>query len=112
MGTNSAYIEISRTSQYVNKIRSYEVIVDDIERGTIQDGGTMKIELEPGEHEIRLKIDWCGSNRLAFRLQDNEVRKFRCGSPIKGWRYLSPFMMPYSIFFNKDKYLYIEAIDG
>ncbi|WIL34366.1 hypothetical protein QPZ67_12530 [Bacillus stercoris] len=50
------YIEMSRTSQYINKMREYSVLIDGAEMGTIKDGGRLRIDLLPGEHVIQVKI--------------------------------------------------------
>ena len=105
------YIEVYRTAQYVNKLRDFVVIIDDFQAGRLEDGGKLRIEVTPGEHEIYLKIDWCRSNKIHFSLSENEHLKFKCGCPISGWNLLNPFIMPYYIFFNKNKYLYIKRTD-
>lgn len=85
-------------------------MIDDFAIGKIEDGGKLRIELTPGEHEIYLKIDWCRSNKLRFRIEENEHLIFHCGCSIRGWKYLNPFIMPYYIFFKKNKYLYIDQL--
>ncbi len=86
-------------------------MINDFEKGTIEDGGALKIELEPGKYEVYLKIDWCRSNKLKIIIKENEIIKLKCGSPIEGLNYLNPFIMPYYIFFNRDKYLYVKKYD-
>ncbi|GAB6988719.1 hypothetical protein JCM16418A_07690 [Paenibacillus pini] len=54
---SKTYIEIIRTSQYTNLLRNFEVIIDDSHMGKIEDGGKLRIEVTPGEHEVYLKID-------------------------------------------------------
>lgn len=92
-------------------LRNFEVIIDDFHMGKIEDGGKLRIEVTPGEHEVYLKIDWCRSNKLRISLNENEHIVFNCGCPIRGWNLLNLFIMPYYIFFNKNKYLYINRID-
>ena len=41
--------------------RSYVVTVDGREVGKLRSGGKETFNLEPGLHEVRMKIDWCGS---------------------------------------------------
>ncbi|MFB6499311.1 hypothetical protein [Bacillus haynesii] len=59
--SKETYIEIRRTSQFMNKMRKFSVLIDGVEAGKIKDGGRLRIDLEPGEHEIQVKIDWCVS---------------------------------------------------
>jgi len=105
------YIEIARTSQYVNKLRNFIVMIDDYEMSKIEDGGKLRIEVTPGEHEIYLKNDWCRSNKLRFLIEESEHILFYCGCPIRGWKYLNPFIMPFYIFLKRDNYLYINRLE-
>ncbi|MEC1403213.1 hypothetical protein [Bacillus subtilis] len=99
------YIEMSRTSQYINKLRGYSVLIDGAEMGTIRDGGRLRIDLPPGEHVIQVKIAWCTSPTLRFTLAEGEVLKFRCGSPIRGWKLL---LALFSVLGRPENYLFIE----
>lgn len=91
-------------------MRNFKVMIDGFQAGKIEDGEKLRIEVTPGEHEIYLKIDWCRSNRLYINMNENEHVVFDCGCPISGWDLFNPFIMPYYIFFNKNKYLYINKI--
>ncbi|KMM60067.1 hypothetical protein ACH95_09670 [Bacillus glycinifermentans] len=99
------YIEISRTSQYINKMRKFSVLIDGAEMGKIKDGGRLRIDLQPGEHFIQVKADWCISQSAKFTLHKGEVLKFRCGSPIRGWKV---FMVMFSVLFSPEKHLFIH----
>ncbi|MEC1431377.1 hypothetical protein P9C69_11780 [Bacillus subtilis] len=99
------YIEMSRTSQYINKMREYSVLIDGAEMGTIKDGGRLRIDLPPGEHVIQVKIAWCTSPTLRFALAEGEVLKFRCGSPLRGWKLL---LALFSVLGRPENYLFIE----
>ncbi|MDN5388993.1 MULTISPECIES: hypothetical protein [Bacillus] len=108
---NEAYVEVNRTSQLMNKMRKFSVLIDGVEAGKIKDGGRLRIDLEPGEHEIQVKIDWCVSQALRFTLDEGEALKFRCGSPVRGWK------MFFSLFYvlaDPEKYSFIvleEAVE-
>ncbi|QHZ48864.1 MULTISPECIES: hypothetical protein [Bacillus] len=99
------YIEMSRTSQYMNKWRGFSVLIDGVEAGKIKDGESVRMDLPPGEHTIQVKIDWCTSQILRFTLDEGEVLKFRCGSPIRGWKIFAGL---FSVLGSPEKYLFIE----
>ncbi|MED1072680.1 hypothetical protein [Bacillus spizizenii] len=105
MNNLETYIEISRVSQYVNKLRGYSVLIDGTEVGNIKDGGRLRIDLQPGEHVIQVKVAWCTSQILRFNLAEGEVLKFRCGSPIRGWKLL---LVLFSVLGRPENYLFIE----
>jgi hypothetical protein len=47
----------------------YKVVIDGEEVGRIGDGDELDIPVSPGEHSLRLKIDWTGSKQLEFSLK-------------------------------------------
>ena len=42
-------------------MRAYRLEVDDVARGRLQPGQAMTVEVEPGRHAVRVRIDWTGS---------------------------------------------------
>ncbi|MBM7649682.1 hypothetical protein JOC78_002656 [Bacillus ectoiniformans] len=81
---------ISRTSQYVNKLRSMDIYLNGQKMDTIQNGGQKSFTLEPGDYQIYVKIDWCKSKVISVTLADSECLKLQCGSRIKGLLALLP----------------------
>lgn len=45
-------------------LRSYAVVIDGHEAGKLRSGETRTFELEPGLHDVCMKIDWCRSPTL------------------------------------------------
>lgn len=95
-----------RTGQYVDRLRSYEVVLDGNIVGRINTGEVFEYQPTPGAHTLQLKIDWCGSTALDFEIQDDEVVDFECGglSGYKLW-----FIFWISIF-QRDRYLWLKKI--
>jgi hypothetical protein len=58
--------------------RTYKVLLDGQARGRIRPGVTEVYEIGPGQHQLRLKIDFTGSDTLAFTVRDAETVEFRC----------------------------------
>ena len=44
-----------------DRLRSYVVLVDDRVSGQLRRGKEIVIDVPPGHHEVRIKIDWTGS---------------------------------------------------
>ena len=101
----SAKITINRDSGWADRIRDYNVCLNDIEIGRISNGETKTFEIEPGDHELRLKIDWCGSNTVQFSTAENQSLSFDCGSNLRG---LNLFISIFFIFFAPRKYLWLK----
>ncbi len=99
-------ITISRESQFMNKMRSYDIYVDGEKTGEIKNGETEEISVTPGEHVIQLQIDWCKSKKIPFRLSEGESHSFQCGSRLKGWRVLKAS----SSMDKEDVFVYLDNV--
>ena len=44
-----------------DRLRSYTVMIDERPSGQLRRGKEIVIEVAPGEHAVRIKIDWTGS---------------------------------------------------
>lgn len=98
-------IKINRKTGYIDKRRSYTVILDNNYLGKIDHGETTSYEVSQGKHTIYLKIDWCRSNKIDFYILEKQSIEFDCGNCIKGW-----IILIY-ITFLKNKYLWIKRTD-
>ena len=98
-------IKINRKAEYVDRLRSYSVILDNNYLGYINGGEIKNFEVTQGKHTIYLKIDWCRSNKVDFYVLENEVIEFDCGNSMSGWRLLLGFIY---VTFLKNKYLWIK----
>ena len=101
-------IEISRVSNYSDRLRKYKIIVDDKEISDLKDGEIKQLELDEGNHNIYLKIDWCRSNKVDFYTPKDEIIRFECGSSIIGWKRFIAFVY---ITFLKNQYLWLKIKD-
>ena len=102
----AASITLSRDSGYADRIRAYRVVIDGSEVGTINNGETKTFSVEPGPHELDLRIDWCSSNTVKFDLPVDVSVRFQCGSNLRG---ISLFLGIYYILFARDQYLWLSA---
>jgi len=82
-------IKIKRTNEFVNSLRDYQIFIDNINVGTIGNGKTETFEVEPGNHTICAKIDWCSSPVQAFSVNISETTTFKIGV-FKGGKWLIP----------------------
>lgn len=78
-----AKIIITRTSEWNNRLRSVGIYVDDQKIGTIANGETKTFDIADGQHNIRAKVDWCGSRTVDFSISGEEKKYFR----LSGYRY-------------------------
>ncbi|MBB1139345.1 hypothetical protein [Myroides sp. WP-1] len=94
-------ITIKRSAEFSNKARKIALYLGEEKIGTIKDGETKEFEIQPGQHTLTAKIDWCRSNHLPITIGQDEMLFFN----LKG---TSPFLAIYYITFGKNKYLKLE----
>lgn len=95
-----------KTHQPIDMWRSYEVIVDGNVVGRINPGEVFEYNVSPGAHALQLKIDWCGSPILHFKIEDREVVDFECGG-LSGYKVL--LALPISTLL-RNRYLWLKQI--
>jgi len=66
-----AIIIITRPVRKFSYERDMKIYMDNI-----SDGETMKINVQTGQHILKVKYDWRGSNEFPFSINDNQTRSF------------------------------------
>ena len=99
-----AKIIVNRTSEFANKIRSIELILNDKKIGEINDGESNEFEIEPGIFNLKAKIDWCYSNTNSFTIKEGDVVRFNLSGR-------NPFLAMFYITFGKNNYLKLTPIN-
>jgi hypothetical protein len=66
---------------------------------------TKEFPISPGQHDLSLKIDWCGSKTIQFTVADGDVLTFDAKSNLRGPRLLAALW--YALF-ARSSYLLIE----
>ncbi|MGL5416722.1 MAG: hypothetical protein ACRDAU_13735 [Clostridium sp.] len=78
-------IKITRKTFFRDLLRSYKIIIDNIEYGNVKSGQTTVLNLASGMHTIYVKIDdGTVSNKIDFYIFDNKMIEFECGNNMKG----------------------------
>lgn len=96
-------ITINRVPGYSNKYRKFQLILDNNFIADIKEGEIKTIEVEPGRHTLKAKIDWCQSNELDLNVEEGESKNLK----ITG---TNPFLVFYYVTFGRKKYLNLENI--
>lgn len=102
----SGIIRIKRDSGYVDSLRAYKVILDGEVIGEIRDGQVAAFDVPSGIHDLQLKVDWCTSNTVKFKVEDKTV-VFECGSSLRGLRIL---LMRFYTTFYSNQYIWLRKI--
>lgn len=93
-------IRINRKSGWVDRVRSYKVIVDGQVIGDIRNGQSRDFDLAPGHHTLMLKIDWCRSPILEFDTDGRGTVEFDCSTNLHGFAIL--FTLFYVLFMRNN----------
>lgn len=100
-----AVLRIKRDSGYADRLRDYSVILDGIQTGKIGNGETKEFPIPPGQHELRLKVDWCGSNAIQFAASNNDILGFSARSNLQGVKLLAAV---WYVFFAPKSWIVLE----
>jgi deferrochelatase/peroxidase EfeB len=88
---------------WVDRYRSYEVIVNGAKRADIWRGESTTISVEPGEAEIFLRIAWCRSRTAQVEVSSGDERRLAC-------RPRSILTALYGITFGRDNYIRVDEV--
>ena len=83
----SAKIKIFREKAYGDSFRKYKVFLNGKKVGEISEEETFLLSVEPGDHEIFLKIDWCRSPKMRVNIVEKETVEMVCHgrSSLEAW---------------------------
>ena len=98
---------IIRDSGYVDRLRSYQIMLDGRSVGDIRNGGRVEFDVPPGRHQIYMKLDWCRSNVVDFEAKQGVIQ-CECGSNILGWKSVIAFLY---VTLLRDQYLWLERTE-
>ncbi len=89
----AALVELQRDlSGLKDHLRSYQVVIDEEVVGLLGAGESQAFEVDPGSHELFLKIDWCRREKLTIALEAGQTVAFRCapnGIPLTEFYWIS-----------------------
>lgn len=73
-------IVIRRTNAgWQDRGRNYRVVVDGKELARVANDSSVKIPIAPGNHSVRLQIDWCQSPQLHVVVTEGNPLELECG---------------------------------
>ena len=80
---NKAKIILSRSSQWMNRFRSYQVLINGKQVGLIKNGGSEEFTVDAGNTSVECKLAWYGSRPFSMTLKDGETAYLRVKSGMK-----------------------------
>lgn len=101
-------IEIFREDDFIAVFRTFKVMLDENKVAKVNIGKTIEIPVEPGTHELYVKIDWERSKKIMITVVEGKKQHFRCR--YRGNWFNLPQMWYYAIFKFNDSLL-LEKVD-
>lgn len=101
---------ISRRKEWQNRGRKFGVYIDGEKVDVIENGAIKEMELEPGKHTLKFKIDWCSSPEKEIEVPGDKSKSVEV-SGFKLGKWLFPvFYLVLALFFLA-KILWDKTID-
>jgi hypothetical protein len=111
-------IVLTRSSEWMNRARSFKVLINGQQTGTIGNGASESFAVSPGSHKVSCKVDWCSSREFDINLQPGETAYLRVQSGMKYyWQFVLPmiivlFINAYLIFTGKERPFWFNILIG
>ena len=102
-------IKIERISALTHNSKQFTVFLDGRKMpGRIGNGEERKIAVDPGFHELSLKMGLLGSNTVKFEINDNNPMIFQCGfKKLTFWESIFPL---FKMIFKPNDFLWIAIV--
>ena len=85
-------VVLHRAPSFAAKLRKFRILIDGAPIDKIADGQSRRLTMAPGRHELRLKLDWCGSRPVIVDLGPRERAEFVCRTVFRSA--LDPVLRP------------------
>jgi hypothetical protein len=86
---SKAKVILNRKGEWINRLRSYKVFIDDQPVGTIRNGGTEEFSVNPGIHKMICKINWTSSREYEFEVEANQKIFLQVKSGLRYYPYMA-----------------------
>src|SRR5437879_6190713 len=78
VGRTSTLVVTRERRPWRDRLRRYWVVLDGLRVGALAQGEAASFKVDPGEHRLRLEIDWARSNELTFTAAPDTEADFVC----------------------------------
>jgi hypothetical protein len=68
-------IAIKRPSTLFNQARSYKVFINNQQVGKLGNGETLEFDVQSGENQVQVKLDWTSSQFYSLNLSEDSEEK-------------------------------------
>lgn len=68
-----ARLIVKRKREWMNWVRDFSIVLDDKKVGSVSNGDAEEFQLTEGDHRLKVKMDWCGSETHSFSISANQT---------------------------------------
>ncbi len=94
MPENKTKIIITRSAEWMNRLRSYKVFIDGAEAGAVKNNSSEEVVVAPGEHKIQCKMSWFSSPEFNVNIKQDEIVYLRTKNAL---RFYLPLLLVFVI---------------
>lgn len=103
-------LRIKRTSEYINRMRKIDVLVDGVKVGSVTNGQSIDFDIKHGEHKVVAEIDWCKSQEVSININENETKTLTLGSFRFGNNIFPYSLLIFPLHFILNRFLHFEYL--
>lgn len=75
-----ARLIVKRKSEWLNWARSVSIYLDGQKIGSVSNGDTGEFQIAEGDHQLKARIDWCGSQIHSFTVTGEQAYTVKVNS--------------------------------
>jgi len=80
---NKTKIVLNRKQEWINRLRTYRVLIDGKEVGSVRNGSAEEFMVTPGTHTVQSKVNWCSSGVYTADLRQDEIIYLKVSNGMK-----------------------------
>lgn len=80
---NKTKIILNRKGEWMNRARTYNVLIDEQKTGTIKNDSSEEFAVAPGTHTVRCGLMWYSSPSVTVSLKEGEIAYLRVKGGMK-----------------------------
>ena len=100
----SGILIIRRPKGFVDRVRSYRILVDGEEAASLRADSSATIPVPPGTHVVHARIDWTSSPRLEIDVDEGATVTLECSG------HRNPLVAVFHTLIRRDEYLQLKLI--
>jgi hypothetical protein len=69
---------VRRLPAWQDRFVAYKLLIDGTVAGSVREGASVKVAVDPGHHQVWMRIGWCRSRKLDVEVKDGGGVRLVC----------------------------------